>query len=973
MIRDVTVCCKNKARGSSGIGEVKKRKRAFEPAESDESEDENWSDAQKKKSKSKSKSKQMVESHSDADSVDSQISAKRKRQPSATASKTKVPVVTESPLARLGTQIQVTEVPKKVPEPVVRRKTPPQPMPAATITPTQGANGEQQSAQIDCTPDLFSYLVNHSLGQTAGPSAPQTEQPSSTSTQSRPLQSLPQARKPGPRLAQSNIVPNPASIPGPRPAPRAGPPIQQQAPNRIVQNSIYHNYNGYRIDLQNAAQQSTVRLPSGKVIHVKRQTPLNIQSNPNSNSNSNPNACVRLANGNIVPASRKVGDLSARMMSQAQRTMFIQQQDRRPIVQRPPAQIEERINRSQALQHQLQQPPPLTYPQYSQPNMGPGPASRVRPAVPPRMTAPSMPNMMTANVNQQMSNVQIPPIQPPAFGPRDFGKDKLGKARTQLEQQIYNAISICHQIDGKLKTLMNSNAYKTAGKLNDVKELYIHLSYLFTYTNGRFKTLQDKCMDDMRRLGFKNDAKSLASGNIIEKYGSDADEDDIEIVEPNHQTINLDSDEERTSTSKKVTPEKQTQTTPAQPMSVIQPLSQSPSISMMNPQRAAMSSLSPMATETETFNHDISSSTEHLECDVDIAALLQPQIIYGDDNDDNVESLLTRMNDENEIATPPETEQTEPVDESEAAQVNIANDLKLNSQLKIVVNRVELEHPGVVEKIEELKNAMESPIENDVPIEADSSVGNSSSDLTGNVELTSEPTGDDSVEEISSSVAGDPNAASKNDEEKNEVGSEDEYLLVAMDSNDEACEPESSNGGKVENNENERATTSKHDECDESSTNVENIVNSNIVNDNGNSSPRVPDGMDIQTIDDDSKDDEIQADSNENAETPVAIVENSIENDSDAMDKVNEMVAEAEAAAEVESESRIVSEEINDSDLIEPSISEDITGGVDVAALLNSDDLENVSSPDTFGELARNGTQSPDTDLSDALDELLNQ
>lgn len=54
-------------------------------------------------------------------------------------------------------------------------------------------------------------------------------------------------------------------------------------------------------------------------------------------------------------------------------------------------------------------------------------------------------------------------------------------------------------------------------------------------------------MEDMRQMGFKKDAGTLSSGNVIEKYGSDIENDEeIEIVEPNHATINLDSDEERT-------------------------------------------------------------------------------------------------------------------------------------------------------------------------------------------------------------------------------------------------------------------------------------------------------------------------------------------------------------------------------------------------------------------------------------------
>lgn len=248
--------------------------------------------------------------------------------------------------------------------------------------------------------------------------------------------------------------------------------------------------------------------------------------------------------------------------------------------------------------------------------------------------------------------------------PRIYGGDPVGKARTQLERQIFNSIQICHQIDGKLKTLMNSNAYKNAKKMHDVKELYIHLSYLFTYTNGRFQSVHDKCMEDMRKMGFKNDAKSLSSGNVIDKYGSDVDEDDLEIVEPNHQTIDVvDSDDERSpekSKSKNNTPKKNAPAT-AQSASGVSPIEGGRQVML-----------------------DITSSTENLEnveCDVDITSLLQIDMNEHDEEDDHGESLLRRMNDDVGIATPPDFEQSE--------EINISNDIKLNSKATVNLKPVE--------------------------------------------------------------------------------------------------------------------------------------------------------------------------------------------------------------------------------------------------------------------------------------------
>lgn len=244
------------------------------------------------------------------------------------------------------------------------------------------------------------------------------------------------------------------------------------------------------------------------------------------------------------------------------------------------------------------------------------------------------------------------------------GSEPVGKARTQLERQIFNSIQICHQIDGKLKTLMNSNAYKNAKTMHDIKELYIHLSYLFTYTNGRFQSVHDKCMDDMRKLGFKNDAKSLSSGNVIDKYGSDVDEDDLELIEPSHQTIDVvDSDDERSpekSKSKTNTPQKN---------AVAQ---------------SAATSATPPTEAGRQVMLDITSSTENLEnveCDVDITSLLQIDMNEQDEDEENGESLLRRMNDDVGIATPPDFEQ--------ADEINIQNDIKLNSKATVTLKPVE--------------------------------------------------------------------------------------------------------------------------------------------------------------------------------------------------------------------------------------------------------------------------------------------
>lgn len=132
-----------------------------------------------------------------------------------------------------------------------------------------------------------------------------------------------------------------------------------------------------------------------------------------------------------------------------------------------------------------------------------------------------------------------------SLGPRKYATGPVGDACTQFERQIFNAVEICQSTEVKLRTLMNSNAYKTVRNVNDIKELLIHMSYLLSFTLARYKALQDSCIDDLRKLGFRTEADSLSDGKVIHKYGSDSDVNEVEIVEPKHATINLDdSDDE---------------------------------------------------------------------------------------------------------------------------------------------------------------------------------------------------------------------------------------------------------------------------------------------------------------------------------------------------------------------------------------------------------------------------------------------
>lgn len=688
MNKDVTTCCKS----NSKPVDTKKRKRVVDESESDnDSEDEEWN---KRRSRKKKNNAATTSNPPPAmPKLGSEIQIKKVP-----------PKTTEKP-------IQSESVEKKITPPAKKKAQPPPPPPPPQPKP---AVVEEPSSEVECTPDLFDFLVNRSFAEQNDNEEQVIGELSVTRSRTPPVaQSTPKppARMTAnipPKPAQSslriqNVVSGPAARAmntGSNSGQRMVPANRQQVIKTIVRQDtqnitnspVFHMYNGFKIDLNTAAQQSTMKLPNGKIIHVRKQPTI---------TGSAPRPRMQTA----ITATRLRASLQAPRVipSGALRRVAPNTNIRGPpplLVHNQPHQIPQQILRPQQAPQQMVRTAYAPMPTQTN-QFYPGLQTITRPPMvqyQPQLQAPIQ-QQIRMQQQQQMpgtGNVQYvnqPPnanmAQPQAMQPRLYANDQVGKARTQLERQIFNAIEICHQIDGKLKTLMNSNAYKNANKLNDVKELYIHLSYLFTYTNGRFRTLQDKCMDDLRKLGFKNDAKNLMSGNVIDKYGSDCDEDDMEIVEPNHTTINLDSDDEQ-STSEQ-TPTKKKSLTPRQTSSTIQ-------TNEPNDQAVA---------ETIENTEDVDTSTEQIECDVDIASLLAPQVIMNEeDDDDELIEPMVIMHDDNEIETPQDAVELLPPSIQDVEQINgstpdvvLSNDAKLMSAPKVVLTRVEHEYPDIIAKL----------------------------------------------------------------------------------------------------------------------------------------------------------------------------------------------------------------------------------------------------------------------------------
>lgn len=110
----------------------------------------------------------------------------------------------------------------------------------------------------------------------------------------------------------------------------------------------------------------------------------------------------------------------------------------------------------------------------------------------------------------------------------------VGRGRTQLQSQMFQAMQMCRQVDEKLIELMNSKTYKAANSMNDIKELYTCLSHLLTYTNDRVQYLKGNCTDDMRQFNFENngtDAMDATDG--FENDGTDS----TDATEENHHLL----------------------------------------------------------------------------------------------------------------------------------------------------------------------------------------------------------------------------------------------------------------------------------------------------------------------------------------------------------------------------------------------------------------------------------------------------
>ncbi|KAH8253085.1 hypothetical protein KR032_003536, partial [Drosophila birchii] len=413
-------------------------------------------------------------------------------------------------------------------------------LPPKQVAGTATKRPKSSNDEVVCTPDLLTMLEpDCQLSMLPKPSGRQPGPPSSITTTPRIVTVQQNYTGPSPSTSTSGTsngsgpstsmgAPR-TSLPPPLVLSGSGIRYRQSSPANltnvrrtvvpnVVRESgpVFHTINGYRVDLNSAAQQDSYRLPNGRLIQVKRQVPMANPPTAGPTASTGPMVIPQLNSGVIIrprgpaPGGRPPNQGNAFGNNMGIYNPQTNQQQRAPQIVR--------ISQNQAAT----------------------PASAPAPAPAPNVNG-------SGGGSGGGQTLMITPVPGPAKTPtlvrHTYPKTTLGLARTQLQEQIFSAMDICTHLTGKVVSLTHSNAYNHVRSYLDLKELYIHMSYLMTYAIGRFKNLQEKCLVDMREMGFKNDANSLENGQLAaEKQASDDEDNEIEIVEPKTDTITIDSD-----------------------------------------------------------------------------------------------------------------------------------------------------------------------------------------------------------------------------------------------------------------------------------------------------------------------------------------------------------------------------------------------------------------------------------------------
>ncbi|SPP75741.1 uncharacterized protein LOC117584730 isoform X1 [Drosophila guanche] len=373
--------------------------------------------------------------------------------------------------------------------------------------------------EVVCTPDLLTMLEpDCQISMPQKPAARLPVLPANITKTPRIVTVQQNYTEPSPSPSPSSNGKSPPRISLPPPLVLSGSGVRyrQSSPASVVRRTVvpnsvrntgpvFHTINGFRVDLNSAAQQDSYRLPNGRLIQVKRQMPLGSQP----------------ATALTPPTPMSVGPLGQvliRPRSLAAAPPTIRQVHSSSTNSSPggtPPSVASNIGNNMGIcnpqiNQQQRAPQGVRVGNISQTSA----SGSVNANVNANASGGPLPTLGNANGGEGTLIYAVQPNKAPALMRHVFPNSSIGQARAQLQEQIFNAMDICTHLTGKVISLTHSNAYNQARSYMDLKELYIHMSYLMTYAIGRFKHLQDKCLVDMRDMGFKNDANSLENGQL---------------------------------------------------------------------------------------------------------------------------------------------------------------------------------------------------------------------------------------------------------------------------------------------------------------------------------------------------------------------------------------------------------------------------------------------------------------------------
>lgn len=376
-------------------------------------------------------------------------------------------------------------------------------------TPNQSVHSGMMSHRASTLPNAT--IVSQ---KSVTPSPPVLHQKSSSTTEHpqlslRPLHSLTSERPASPL----KVIDLPLSNSASSSIQNAAFPNNSQLPSSTQGTSSgYQTYN-VLVDLD-TKEDTFVRLPNGKLIQVRPQTvttePTTKRQADTQQQTSQNKSSTTATSQASPPAAQMKQQSSIQIINLGKPSQQQTKTSQEPmqVINLGKVPIQSAVSQQQSLQQRQQ-------------------------------TVSSQPLQRPSYIQQQHQQSNGFPNTP--VPQKQYSNTPLGQAQTVLEKEVNSAQEICQQILGKCNALMKSNAYNSAQSFNDVRHLHQHLSYLYTYAADKFVTLKGKCTETMKSLYCAHEeTKKL----VEEENNYTIVDDDVQVLEPVTECIEIDSDDE---------------------------------------------------------------------------------------------------------------------------------------------------------------------------------------------------------------------------------------------------------------------------------------------------------------------------------------------------------------------------------------------------------------------------------------------